>query len=317
MEELALLHDDQVFLRREAVDHGYSDLDLKHGLRDGLLAKVRHGAYTPASVWAEADVVERHRLKSHAVLRSHNAALALSHTSAAVEHGLRLHDPDLHRVHVTLLDGHIGRTTRDIVYHEGKCADDELTTRNGVPLVKPVRAALETASLGDAARGLVVLDSVLDLGLGTLDEIHTGYELLAGHPDSRQLRVVVRLVRTGSNSVGESLSRHLMFRCGLPEPELQFEVYDAYGNLIGRTDFAWPDFGLLGEFDGLSKYGRLRRPGETAEEAVVREKNREDLLREVTGWLMIRLVWRELFTRDVTAARIRAQLLRGRKLIAA
>jgi hypothetical protein len=317
MDELATLHDDRVFLRREAIDHGYNDLDLKHGLRSGLLAKVRHGAYTLASVWDAADSVERHRLKSHAVLRSHNNALALSHTSAAVEHGLRLHGPDLDKVHVTCLDGHIGRTTPDIVYHEGKCGDDDLTTRNGVLLVNPVRAGLETASLGNTPQGLVVLDSVIDLSLGSLDDIHAGYERFRGIPGSRHLQVVVRLVRTGSNSVGESLSRHLMFRCGLPEPVLQFEVYDTYGNLVGRTDFAWPEYGLMGEFDGLSKYGRLRRTGETVEEAVVREKTREDLLRELTGWLMIRLIWRELFTPDVTAARIRAQLLRGRRLIAA
>jgi hypothetical protein len=302
MEELANLHDDRVFLRREAIDHDYSDLDLKHAVRDGLLAKVRHGAYTLASIWDAADPVEQHRLRSHAVLRSHNTALALSHTSAAVEHGLRLHTPDLDKVHVTCLDGHIGRTTRDIVYHEGRCRNGDLTTLNGVLLVNPVRAALETASLGDTPQGLVVLDSVIDLKLGTLEGIHAGYKLLQGIPESRHLQVVVRLVRQGSNSVGESLSRHLMFRCG---------------SLVGRTDFAWPEYGLLGEFDGLSKYGRLRRPGESVEEAVVREKTREDLLREITGWLMIRLIWRELFTPEVTAARLRAQLLRGRKLVAA
>ena len=317
MDELAALHHDQVFLRREALDHGYNDLDLKHALRDGVLAKVRHGAYTLAGVWAGADAAEQHRLRSHAVLRSHHARLALSHTSAAVEHGLRLHRPDLERVHVTCLDRHIGRTTRDVVYHQGRCGDEELMTHHGALLVRPVRAGLETASLGDSAQGLVVLDSVLDLGLGSLEEIHAGYRSFAGTPDSRRLQVVVRLVRKGSNSVGESLSRHLMFRCGLPEPQLQFEVYDVYGNFVGRTDFAWPEHGLLGEFDGLAKYGRLRRPGETVEQAVVREKTREDRLREITGWLMIRLVWSELLSPGPTAARLREQLARGRRLIAA
>ena len=51
----------------------------------------------------------------------------------------------------------------------------------------------------------------------------------------------------------------------LPEPQLQFKVYDEVGNLIGITDFAWPEFGLLGEFDGKIKYGRLLKDGETAE----------------------------------------------------
>jgi hypothetical protein len=317
MDELAALHDDQVFLRREALEHGYNDLDLKHAVRDRVLARVRHGAYTLRGVWDAAGAVEQHRLKCHAVLRSHSASLALSHTSAAVEHGLRLHQPDLAKVHVTCLDRHIARTTPDVVYHQGKCAEHDLTSHNGVLLVSPVRAGLETALQGDTAQGVVVLDSLVDLGLAPLEEIHAGYERFRGNPASRRLQVVVRLVRKGANSVGESLSRHLMFRCGLPEPELQFEVYDAEGRFIGRTDFAWPAYGLLGEFDGLTKYGRLRRPGETVEEAVVREKKREDLLREITGWLMIRLVWKELFDHPVTSARIRAQLARGRRLIAA
>ena len=91
----------------------------------------------------------------------------------------------------------------------------------------------------------------------------------------------------------------------LPEPQLQFKVYDELGNLIGITDFAWPEFGLLGEFDGKIKYGRLLKKGETASDAVVREKEREDRIREITRWLMIRYVWRDLYRPEATAARTR------------
>ena len=56
--------------------------------------------------------LERHRLRSHAVLRSHGSALALSHTSAAIEHGLRLHEPDLSKVHVLCLDKPLARALR-------------------------------------------------------------------------------------------------------------------------------------------------------------------------------------------------------------
>jgi hypothetical protein len=317
MEELAALHDDRVFLRREALDHDYNDVDLAHAVRDGFLARVRHGAYTLADLWASANDVQKHKLRSHAVLRSHSSKLALSHTSAAVEHQLRLHRPDLDKVHVTCLDRYIARTTRDVVYHQGKCSDDDLGTKDGVLLVNPVRAGLETASLGDTPQGLVVLDSVVDLDLGTVEDIRRRFAPYNKHPKSRHVQVAVRLVRKGANSVGESLSRHLMFRCNLPEPVLQFEVRDARGKLIGCTDFAWPEYGLLGEFDGLSKYGRLLKPGETPEQAVIREKKREDRLREITSWLMVRLIWKELFRVEETAARIREQLERGRTLLVA
>jgi len=314
MDDLRSLHDDQVFQRREALESGYTDRDLYGALREGLLVRIRPGAYTYSDTWNEIDDIGKHRLCAHAALRSHTAPVALSHTSAAVEHGLRLYEPDLSKIHLTCLGQPLGRTTRDIVYHQGVCADDELTYVEGHLAVKPVRAALETASLSSVPSGLVVLDSVIDLGKGTLDQVHADFRRITGHPNARRLHITVRLTRNGSNSVGESLARYVMWREHLPEPVLQFEVRDEYGRLLGITDFAWPDHGVLGEFDGMSKYGRLRKPGETPGEAVEREKTREDRLREETGWLMVRLIWSELFRGAPMAAKIRRQLERGKSL---
>jgi len=317
MDVLRYLHADQVFLRREAVDLGISDADLQVCLRAGVIVRIRQGAYTFTDVWSAADEVERHRLRAHAVLRSHGTRIALSHTSAAVEHGLRFFDPDLHRIHVTCLDRPIARTTRDVVYHEGACTDDDLMSVGDQLVVRPVRAGLEAASLTHGAGGLVILDSVIALGLGALEEIHVGFQRIAGWPKSRKLHITVRLAREGANSVGESLARHLMWTQHLPEPQLQFEVRDEWGHVIGVTDFAWPEYGVLGEFDGMMKYGRLLKDGETPGQAVEREKTREDALRDETGWMMVRLIWSELFRPGPTAAKIRRQLERGRRLVVA
>jgi len=317
MEDLRTLYDDHVFLRREALDHGYRDDDLQQGLRDGLLVRIRHGAYTFADVWSETDDLARHRLRAHAVLRSHDAPIALSHVSAAVEHGLRLFQPDLRRIHVVTRGRRLARTTGDVVYHRGSYDDDDFTLLDGRLAVEPVLAGLQAASLTDVRGGMVILDSVIDLQKGTLDEIHARYERIAGHPFSRTLQITVRLVRKGAQSVGETLSRHAMWTQHLPAPVLQFEVRDVDGTLVGITDFAWPEYGLLGEFDGMIKYGRLRKEGETPGDAVEREKKREDLLREVTGWLMVRLVWTEIFKPGPMGAKIRRQLERGRALRAA
>jgi hypothetical protein len=315
MDELFTLSTDQVFLRRHALAHGYDDKDLRTAMRAGVISRVRHGAYVPAQVWAGADDLTRHRLRAHAVLRSHDSRLALSHTSAAVEHGLRLYRPDLRRIHVTSLDGSIARSTPEITYHTGSCRDDDLRLVNDQLVIEPIRAGIEAASLSGVDEGVVVLDSVIDLKMGTLDDIHRRFRELTGQPYCRKLQVVVRLVREGANSMAESLGRQLMWRQHLPEPVLQFEVYDEHGVLVGRCDWAWPEYGLLGEFDGIQKYTRLRREGESIEETIVREKTREDALRELTGWLMVRIIWRELFTPAVTAARIRAQLQRGARLL--
>ena len=317
MDDLRALHDDQVFQRREALEAGYGDKDIYRAMREGQLVRIRPGGYTFTDVWAAADELVRHRLRAHAAQRAHSVPVALSHTTAAVEHGLRLFEPDLSRIHLTCLGRPLARSTGDIVYHHGVCRDDDLVRVGTRLAIEPVRAALEASLLTGVAGGMVVLDSVIDLKKGTLDQIHAGFERITGHPNSRRLQISVRLTRKGSNSVGESLGRHMMFLQHLPEPVLQFEVRDEWGNLLGVTDYAWPEYGLLGEFDGMEKYGRLRRQGETPGQAVEREKRREDRLREETGWLMVRLIWAELFRPGPTAAKIRRQLERGRTLLVA
>jgi hypothetical protein len=119
---------------------------------------------------------------------------------------------------------------------------------------------------------------------------------------------VVRLADGRAESVGESRSVHLFWAQRLPKPELQYHVLDRHGELIGITDFAWPECGLLGEFDGKAKYLRYLRPGEDPGDAVFREKQREDRLRRVTGWSMVRLTWADLSDPAGTAATIRSMM---------
>jgi hypothetical protein len=126
-------------------------------------------------------------------------------------------------------------------------------------------------------------------------------------PGTQHLHLVTRLVDGRSGSVGESRSKYFFYANGFPAPELQFPVYDGR-TLVGTTDFAWPALGLLGEFDGRVKYGRLLRPGEDPGDAVFREKRREDLLRRLTGWRVVRLVWADLEHPERTAAWLRTEL---------
>lgn len=317
MEELFTIHGSvPVFLRRDALDLGYRDRDLREGLRSGLLQRVRHGAYVPAATWNDADSEQRHRLHAQAVLLSHDSPLALSHVTAAAHHGLRMYEPDLRRVHVVALGPAPARSCSDIVYHRiDRDFDQDLIEIDGVPVVPAPEAALQAASLTDVAHGLVILDSALHLKLASLDDLHRHFERHTGSPATQRLRLTLRLTKYGSESAGESLGRHLMWSHHLPEPTLQYEVFDATGTLIGTADWGWPDYGLLGEFDGKTKYGDLVPNGMTPSDVLVREKLREDRMREATGWPMLRLVWRDLYTPDRTVQRIQDALARGRRLV--
>ena len=308
MDELGDIHPHGVFLRAEALAYGYSDRDLVAALRHKSLAKVRHGAYVSAKQWEASNAEQRFRLRGDAVLLRHGPKVALSHTSGAAHLGLRLWNVDMRQVHVTRLDGGPSRVHGDVVYHAGAWRPEDIyETEHGLTL-SPVRSALETASLHPVEQGVVVLDSLLDLGLATPDDVHATHRAIRRWPHSARLEMSVRLAQPGAESVGESRMRILCFFEHLPKPVLQFEVYDEAGRLLGTTDFAWPDHQLLGEFDGKIKYGRLLRPGELPGDAVFREKVREDLLREATGWALIRFIWANLATRRETGNRLRRAL---------
>jgi hypothetical protein len=125
-------------------------------------------------------------------------------------------------------------------------------------------------------------------------------------PDTLTTDLVIRLADGRSESVGETRTRHLCWTQHLPAPVPQFEVRDRHGTVVARVDLAWPELGVFLEFDGKQKYLRFRREGESVTDAVLREKAREDLVRELTGWRCIRIIWADLNRPAATATRIRA-----------
>lgn len=298
---------DGFFTRTDALSAGHDEKSIRRALKVRLWVRVRPGAYTFPDLWPSS-TEKRHTITGRAVARKLSPDVALSHTTSALEHDLRVWDADLAQTHVTRLDGGAGRTESGVVHHVGLTLPTDLVEKDGVLVTHPARAAIETASLVSTESSLVTMDSALHLEKCTHQELTATYDLMQCWPGLRRVQVAVRLADGGAQSVGESRARYLCYVQGLPAPVLQYEVLDADGRLVGITDFAWPEHGLLGEFDGKVKYGRLLRQGEQPGDAVFREKVREDLLREVTGWAMIRIIWADLYHPAATAARIRHQL---------
>jgi hypothetical protein len=123
----------------------------------------------------------------------------------------------------------------------------------------------------------------------------------------------VSLLDAASESYGESVSRVVVQEHGVPTPLPQVLVHDRRGAFVARVDFAWPALGVVGEFDGRVKYGRDLAPDEDVAEVLWREKQREDLLREL-GWLVVRWTWADLHHPQEWLARLARALERGRDL---
>lgn len=148
------------------------------------------------------------------------------------------------------------------------------------------------ATTCDTEHGVVVVGGLLHAGETTIAELEQALSSMERWPETIRLRRVVRLADPRPESVAEHRFVYWCDRMGLPAPAPQFEV--AAGGHRFRLDFAWPDMGVWVEVDGRAKYEAWLAPGESATDVVLREKRREDLVRETTGWICIRITWADL-----------------------
>lgn len=299
------------FTRAEARDCDYDDKAMANAVRLKIWFRIRRGSYTFTDIWSKLDAEGRHRVRSAAVMRSLGPRVALSHVSGVIDWRIPTWGLDLGRVHVTRLDGGAGRIEGDVVHHEGVSLDDEVVEKDGYRVLLPERCVLEAGSRAKApAARLVIVDGLLRMELATHDRLFEQFELMERWPFMRSMHLPVRMADGKSGSAGESLGRHLFRASHIPAPQLQYEEYGSAAELIGICDWGWPDHGLLGEFDGLVKYGRLLRPGQEPGDVVFAEKQREDLIREVTDCRMVRIIWSDYDRPQLTARRVREKLRR-------
>ena len=302
--------DPDLVLRRDLVPGGYTDDELARLQRRGDLTRLRRGAYlTSAPPLTET---ERHRLLVDATLRSLRRPAVVSHQSAAVLHGLPVWGVGLARVHVTRRPPASSEVARHLRTHVARLRDDELTEIDGVLVTDPARTMLDLARTVPFEPAVAALDAALFRGAVSGDVLTERLGDIARTSGSRAAARAVAFADGRSESVGESRSRVLMDRLGLAPSTLQLEI-----PLIGwaspaRADMAWEEERLVGEFDGLVKYGRLLRPGQHPGDAVVQEKLREDAIRD-EGWGVVRWTWGELLPGDVVGDRVRRGLERGRR----
>jgi hypothetical protein len=295
---------DDVILTRQLLDQGYAPLT-----RAGDLSRIRRGAYARRSSTddevdepASASDADRHRQLIAGTAPQLQAGAVLSHGSAGVLHDLPMFPSALQRVHVTR-NRRGGGNRRSIVHvHGSPLTEAEIVLLDGIPVTSLARTVADLARTLPFDQAVAAGDRALRVGLEPT-ELAECLDCAARWFGAQQARRVAEFIDARSESAGESFSRVRMCDVGVPAPELQLEVFNDNGVFVGRSDFGWREQRTLGEFDGMEKYLRLRRPGESIEEAVIREKRREDALRDL-GWQMVRWIWAELFTPHVIADRL-------------
>lgn len=260
--------------------------ELRGALREGSLVRVRRGAYIGSTRWRDMGPDQRHRTRVLAAARTLREPV-FSHLSAAALWGLPIIGRWPASAHVTERRATGSRSHLGVAKH-GVAAVPERAHVDGVPVTTVARTIADLARSTEFASALAAADHALRQGMVTPEELAAQSADIAGKRDARRVARVVEHACPLAESVGESLSRARMIEWGLPAPVLQKEFHDADG-LIGRVDFWWEGFDVVGEFDGRLKY-RAGFAGEprAAEQIVWDEKCREDRLRgrahDVVRW---------------------------------
>jgi hypothetical protein len=288
-----------VVTRKQALDSGVSDDEISRLIRDNEWIAVRRGAYVPRMEWEELSPEGQHRVKAHAVALRLREPFALSHASAAVLLGLPMWNMNLGTVHVTRSAGGSTRREADVWHHACEIDDDEITNAFGLPVTNGTRTVIDTARTSGYESALAIADAALHTEQTTKDALLAKLNLMRDWPGARSAGRVVEFADGRAESVGETWARIVIDAVGLPRPELQVALPTG-----DRVDFLFRDYLTVVEFDGRQKYGRLLKPGEEPADVVWREKRREDRIRS-RGYQVVRLVWADLYSPELVAARIR------------
>ncbi len=268
-------------LRRELAAAGLTDDELARACRQGSLRRLRRGAYLlpkPSSDEPPGRLA-LHRLAVMAALRTVSGDAVVSHGSAAALHGIDLWRIPLDRVELTRSRRSGARAGRELRLHAAALDPDEVTEVDGVVVTTVARTVVDVARSVPFEPAVAVADAALFGKLVTTDELEEALVRATRRPGSPAARRVLAASDGRADGPGETRSRLLIRRLGLPEPELQHTVLDRNGCFLGRVDFWWERERVAGEFDGRSKYGRLLRPGQDPGDVVFAEKLREDAIR--------------------------------------
>ncbi|WP_300009015.1 hypothetical protein [Pseudonocardia sp.] len=282
-------------LRSGLLAAGVTDGELRRLRRLRELAPLAAGAYVVPDDPRLRSPESRHALLVAAAVPRVAADAVVSHVSAAVMWGLPIWNTRLDRVHTTRPRRSGGVRTGRLHGHTAPLDPDEIRWIGGVAVTGPARTLADVARTERFEQAVVIVDAALHRHLVTRDELVAALDRMSRWPGVPAARRVITFADPRPESPGESRSRVAMARLGLPVPVLQWEVVRADGVTLGRVDFAWPEHGRVGEFDGYVKYGRLLRPGQVPADVVFSEKRREDAIRaEELG--MTRWTWPEIDT---------------------
>ena len=262
-----------VFTSKQAQRAGYSIDEIKTELGTRRWTRLRRGVYAGTSVVRAADAVHRHLLDCIAVLLCLDPGPVLSHASAARLHGLVVPSSVSNEVRVTDTDWQRGKGYR---IARAFVPPEDVVPWLGFEATSVARTLVDCAREWSLRRAVVAMDSALSTGKLTRADLHAAVLAATHRVGISTAGRAYGLCDGRAESPLESLGRMALRSAGLPTPELQVELWDG-DVFLARVDAWYDEAAVALEFDGWVKYAEPFSG--TAEDALRREKRREDAVR--------------------------------------
>lgn len=188
---------------------------------------------------------------------------------------------------------------------------ERLTVRrlDGLPLTSPVLTLCLLARKLDLDALIVVADALMaprdrypglrfDRPAATLDRLIAASAIWGAAPGAERLRAALDEARPGVDSPMETPTRCILVRAGLPEPEINGEIFEG-GILIAQPDLMYRREKVAIEYDGEHHFAD---PQQRA-----RDIARDEQLRAL-GWTIIRITAAMLGTPWLIVQRVQSAL---------
>lgn len=174
-----------------------------------------------------------------------------SHETAAALWGMPLPSYRSVDIHVSAPTGRRAPEAGGTVGHQVRVAEDEIRMLNGLRVVSPALAWSQLAGRIDADDLVACADFVITghpvlriAPLATADGLRAVTASRARSRGHRDRVYALVMLRFGSWSRTETLTRLLVVRCGIPEPRLNFEFEGRF------IDLAWESYRVGFEYEG-------------------------------------------------------------------
>lgn len=242
------------FTRQQAFDLGVTARQWRELAHDRLIREVYPGLFVdstlPDTLQLRFDIMREVLPPDVAVAR--RAASWLQGVDVLDHRGLPRTPPievvtrhPADRPQHSLVRAHVARDLRPA----------DLMLLDGLQVTTPLRTAADLARHLPRSDALVAVDAFLNKGLVLRDDLSRSLIRWKKRSGVRQAYEILELADPLSQSGGESRTRLRIIDAGLPRPELQIPVLDAFGRTRYLLDLGWRHWHLAIEYDGEEYHG--------------------------------------------------------------